>query len=311
MMDICTYHIFRSCIRNPKLHLRTLDDIVFDETTVACTEHFVECEATIFDCRVMTYAPLSLDAIHYANHAMEVLAATNGDLGNFKVVKNEILLNSHFASTCSLIIETLPQGTLLSEAIYTFSQEHLLQGLKNLKQRLLRHNVCHTNLTPDNIIVDSNYEWHPIRWYYAVKGKRKDYKAFKLLAERIHECSIPERFAPTLDILSHNNNIEYPGKRFPLRERRRRVITENGTGFKDELDNWVIEDIYRHATDFTEDRAIVTLKSGHKGIINRSGKYIIPPVYDKILFDTNNGESKAYNGLELTLFDYLGAKIMS
>ena len=119
MMDICTYHIFRSCIRNPKLHLRSLDDIVFDETTVACTEHFVECEATIFDCRVMTYAPLSLDAIHYANHAMEVLAATNGDLENLKPEGRIIAVSSEYADDIWLIVtgeENEPRTLIFIEA---------------------------------------------------------------------------------------------------------------------------------------------------------------------------------------------------
>lgn len=290
------------------MHLRTLEDMVFDESTVACTEHFVECAGSIFDCQVMTYAPISLDAIHYANRAMEVLAPTNGALGNFKVIKNEILLNSHFASTCSLIVETLPEGTILSEALYTFTRGHLMQGLKSLKQRLSRNNICHTNLTPHNIIVDENYEWHPIRWYYAVNGKRKDSKAFKELTALIDECSIPDECEPSHETMSHNH-IEYPGKLFPIQERRRRVITRNGTGFKDEYDNWIIEDIYHRATDFTEERSVVTLKSGLMGVINRDGKYIIPPIYEELTFDINSGETKAMKGLTTTMFDYLGNEI--
>lgn len=305
-MDYCTFLQFRDCVRNPKLYFRTLGDISLDDSSVACTEHFVECIGELYNCRYMLYAPLTIDAIHYANRAAVTMSNCNGAFVNFKVLKDELLINNHFTSTCSIVVENLPHGTLLSEAMYTFSYSHLMQGLNNLKRRMAKHNICHSNLNPNNIIVDDNYEWHPIRWYYAVNGKRKNYKEFKNLAERIKECSIPDDYAPQLERISLLNGLDYPGKIFPLKERRRRVITDNGTGFVDQNNNLVIKDIYRHATDFMENRSIVTTKSGLKGIINRNGDYIIPPEYDDIIFDINSGDSKAYRNISLTIFDYLG-----
>ncbi|MBO5832048.1 MAG: WG repeat-containing protein [Alistipes sp.] len=304
-MDLCTYLEFRRCMRNPQLCLRTLGDMLFDDSTLACTEHFVECAAEVFNCRYMVYAPLSLDSIHFANHAAQSLEGKE-DLVRFKVLAREMILSNPFASYCSLIVENLPQGKILSEAIYTFSYSHLMAGLQDLKRRLVQSGVCHRNLTPENIIVDENYVWHPIRWYYATSGKRKDYKAFRLLEERIRECAVPDDMAPHLNLIMSQGEIDYPGKRFPIRERRRRVITERGTGFVDDRDVMVIEDVYRRATDFQEDRAVVTLKSGLVGVINRHGRYIIPPEYDKIIFDVATGDSKAYKGVGFAVLDYFG-----
>lgn len=305
-MDVCTYLAFRNCIRNPHFHLRTIGHMTFDDSTVACTEHFVECVATAFGCSYMIYAPITLDAIHYARRAMSAFETTAGELGSFKVLPEEMLLDGIFASSCSLIVESLPAGTLLREALYTFSQEHLLEGLNELKQRLLRSGVCHMNLTLDNIIVDNNYRWHPIRSYYAIKGRRRDLKALKRLEEQIMECSLPESFVPTLGLLASRNELDYPGKVLPLCERRRRVITERGTGFCDEKGEMVIEDVYRSATDFCEERSVVTLKSGLMGVINRRGDYIVEPIYERIRFDTTTGDITAYQALDIHLFDYIG-----
>ena len=71
----------------------------------------------------------------------------------------------------------------------------------------------------------------------------------------------------------------------------------------------VIEGIYAAATDFTEGRAIVTLKGGKKGVINRAGAYVIPPHYDDIDFDIQTGESEASLDGVVTIFDYYGNEV--
>lgn len=309
-MDLCAYTIFRSCIYNPEKYLRTLGTMVFDDSTLGCNEHFAECVGVIFGCRYLVYAPLDLDAIHYANRAVELLSPADEDLGTLKIINNEVVQSSYFSGNCSLILEILPQGVSLCEALYTHSYGHLMQGLRDLKQRLARHNLCHTNLTPENIIVADDHTWHPIRLYYIVEGYRKQLKALKHLTERIKECSIPDTYTPTLNIFHIQGGIDYPGKILPLCERRRRVITQRGTGFYDENDRLVIEDIYRSATDFKGNRAVVTLKSGKVGVINRNGRYIIPPEYDEISYDVANGEFSALSGVMLTRFDYLGEEIL-
>ena len=77
-------------------------------------------------------------------------------------------------------------------------------------------------------------------------------------------------------------------------------------GFIDDRDVMVIEVQYRSATDFYENRSVVTTFEGRVGIIDRYGKYIIPPQYDRIEFDHQNGDSEAYVGDKVTIYDYNG-----
>jgi hypothetical protein len=94
-----------------------------------------------------------------------------------------------------------------------------------------------------------------------------------------------------------------------LSERRYRTTTSNGTGFLDQNRHCVVENIYLRATDFVEDRAIVTLPCGKTGVINRNGRYIIMPQYDDIEYDVTRGILKAHSGDSVTIFDYLGNEV--
>lgn len=308
-MDLCTYINFRYWIHNPENSFRTLRNIDFDISTLACSEHFAECIGYIGDERYIFYAPISKDAIHYACRAEEAIGQT--PIAEFKVLRDEAIHQNIFMSTCSIICERYPEGVALNEALYTHSSEHLTYGLKSLRRRLSQHNICHTNLTPENIIVGRDHEWYPIRWYYAVNGKRKDYSAFRNLAELIERCSLPKYdvscntlHSPLSSYSTHNL-----AQQERLSERRYRTTTSNGTGFLDQNRHCVVENIYLRATDFVEDRAIVTLPCGKTGVINRNGRYIIMPQYDDIEYDVTRGILKAHSGDSVTIFDYLGNEV--
>lgn len=303
-MDLCSYLDFRYSVLNPERRFKTLKDSIFDTATIYCSEHFAECEAEIEGKQYHLYAPISVDAIHYALRARTALSQTT--ITYYKILHGEMLLKSYFADSCSIIIEELPEGTLLSEALYTHSREHLHFGLQDLKKRMSRQGVCHTNLTPDNIIVGDDRRWYPIRWYYAQPGKRKDLKALKHLASLIDELAFSSNFEPNTSILNSPLSPYCVGHNAPIRERHRRTITPEGVGFVDERGDMVIDSIYAAATDFTEGRAIVTLRSGKKGVINRKGEYVIPPLYDDIEFDIESGESEASCDGITTTFDYYG-----
>jgi hypothetical protein len=77
----------------------------------------------------------------------------------------------------------------------------------------------------------------------------------------------------------------------------------------DEQENIVIEATFHSATDFLEDRAIVTLHNRKMGIIDRKGNYIIEPHYDNIDFDVDDGTSTVVDGDKCAKFDYFGTQI--
>lgn len=307
MIELCSYLDFRYSVLNPEKHFQSLKDSNFDVATIACSEHFAECVTEIDGKQYHLYAPISIDAIHYARRANEALLSSS--ITEYKILFGEMLIRSYFTDSCSIVLEEFPEGTLLSEALYTHSRKSLHQGLQDLKKRMSREGVCHTNLTPENIIVGDDHRWHPIRWYYAQRGKRKDFKALKHLAALIDELAFSSNFEPNYSILNSPLSPYAIGRNAPICERRRRTIKPQGIGFSDDRGDMVIEGIYAAATDFTEGRAIVTLKGGKKGVINRAGAYVIPPHYDDIDFDIETGESEASLDGVVTIFDYYGNEV--
>ena len=169
MIELCSYLDFRYSVLNPEKRFQSLKDSNFDVATIACSEHFAECVTEIDGKQYHLYAPISIDAIHYARRANEALLSSS--ITEYKILFGEMLIRSYFTDSCSIILEEFPEGTLLSEALYTHSRESLHQGLQDLKKRMSREGVCHTNLSPENIIVGDDHRWHPIRWYYALRGK--------------------------------------------------------------------------------------------------------------------------------------------
>jgi hypothetical protein len=75
------------------------------------------------------------------------------------------------------------------------------------------------------------------------------------------------------------------------------------------MGNILIEAIFRDATDFLEDRSIVTTHDNKMGIIDRKGRYIVEPLYDSIDFDVDDGISIVTNGNQSAKFDYFGTQI--
>lgn len=296
--------VFRDSIRHPEVWFTALRKAQFDEQTLTYGKYFTECEAIIKGKRYMVYAPTHYDATRRALDSMQIINNTRPPIGAIKFYAEEIAYDTTLASYVNIFTEKIPEGTPLSEAIYTFSQRELLRGLRAFKRMLSDNNISLNNVDIDNIIVGKNYEWHAIRCLYATYAKRKDNNAFKAIKESIEEYGLRDDFNAAE--LAAAVRREYPGIMLPLCERRRRVVTKDGVGFIDDRDVMVIEVQYRSATDFYENRSVVTTFEGRVGIIDRYGKYIIPPQYDRIEFDHQNGDSEAYVGDEVTIYDYNG-----
>ena len=296
--------VFRDSIRHPEVWFDALRKARFDEQTLAYGKYFTECEAIIRGKRYMVYAPTTYNSTRKALDSMEILNNTKPRISTIKFYAEEIIYDSIYASYVNIFTEKIPDGTPLSEAIYTFSQRELSRGLRAFKRFLSDNEICLNNVSIDNIIVGENYEWHPIRCLYATYGKRKDNDAFKLIKESIAEYGLRDDY--NAEELIAAARREYPGIRLPMCERRRRVVTKDGVGFIDDRDIMMIAVQYQNATDFYENRSVVTTFEGRVGVIDRYGKYIIPALYDRIEFDHQDGDSKAYLGDEVTTYDYNG-----
>lgn len=311
-MDICTVTQFRDSLNSPQKLLRTLHNLLFEPDTLCCSKHFAEACATIEGKRVMLYAPITPQASDMVHEAIKGLQVANGKLSDMHIIDEEILYSGLLSGKCCMIVESMPLGIPLSEAMHTLSRTHLLMGLNKLISHLKRYDLSHNYLNIYNIIVDSNYTWHTIRNYHITQGYGNDTAILRELKRSINNSAMPDSTATVNRERLLLNSIIKDKKDeilYPIQESLRKFETPNGVGFKDRHNRVVINDVYSWASNFEEERAIVRLKDGNMGIINRQGDYIIQPLYDNIEYDTYTGISCAYKDKQCTKFNYLGEVI--
>lgn len=311
-MDICTFAQFRDSLSSPQTLLRTQHNILFEPDTLCCNKHFAEAKAQLNGLEVMLYAPITFQAADIARKAVEAIETTNGGFCDMHILEKEILYSGLFSGKCCMIMESVPPGIPLSEAMYTHSRTHLLMGLNKLKARLKRYNLSHNYINIYNIYVDSNHRWYTIRNFHLSQGVGNDNALFKELEERIKVCAFPDTTTETdkRRLFQYSIVKDKDGSTlYPIKESRRRFETSNGVGFKDRNGAVIIADEYLWACDFEEDRAVVCLKSGLRGVINRNGDYVIEPIYNDIDFDSYTGITTARINDEEHIFNYLGEKI--
>lgn len=311
-MDICTFAQFRDSLNSPQTLLRTQHNILYEPDTLCCNKHFAEAKARLNNMEVMLYAPITFQAADIARKAVKAIDTTNGKFSDMHIIEKEILYSGLLSGKCCMIMESVPPGIPLSEAMFTHSSTHLLMGLNKLKTRLKRYNLSHNYINIYNIYVDSNHCWHTIRNFHVSQGFGNDKVLFKELEERIKECALPDATtdADKKRLFLYSTVRGKDGSTlYPIKESRRRFQTINGVGFKDRNGTIIIADDYLWASDFEEERAVVCLKSGLRGIINRNGDYVIEPIYNDIDFDSYTGRTTARINDEEHIFNYLGERI--
>ena len=313
-MDLCTIIQFKNALRQPDIFLRRYAALRFEPDTLSVTKYFAECRADYYGKPVMVYAPITQFSMKMATRAVGVLPKHSDRIGKLRIFPEEMLCTGMKTSRCSLIVEALPMGTLLSEALHTHLRSNLIAGMEGLKEHLREQGVSVNHLHPDSIIVDSKYRWHVIRPYYTTEDIGNDDETFNKLLELIDRYAI--RDIDNIDSLvcdsfaPYGCSIDSYGRTLhPVSEGLRRFSSAEGTGFEDEAGNIVIEASFRDATDFLEDRSIITTHTSKMGIIDRKGRYIIEPLYDNIDFDVDDGISTVIDGNRCAKFDYFGTQL--
>ncbi len=73
-------------------------------------------------------------------------------------------------------------------------------------------------------------------------------------------------------------------------------------GFIDRTGKWVISPVYRQVGNFSEGLASVEEEGGKAGFIDRKGKFVIEPVFDKAL-EFRDGKAEVWVYLEMGIYD--------
>ena len=301
-MDITTIVEFREAIQQAPKSLLSLKDIEVEVETLSHTRHFAECWATLDKRRVVIYAPITPQAMSYAERAEDALRGKNSRaLSSFTIYRNELLLGN--SRCCSIIVERPLRGTPLTEMLYTLTNERLTAGLCTLRNSLNDNNLSHNNLRPENILVDNTAAWHCIRQYYTTAATDGDNAAFEHLERLIARHALADEESNEL----HDTLSTYSTETTkPNRER----CEECGlVGFNNERGERVIECKYLWASDFEEGRSMVISRERRAGLIDSDGREVIETRYDEVEYDPNTGRSWVLNDGLWAEFDYLGNQI--
>lgn len=300
-MDITTIVEFREALLNPELRFATLKNVVADIDSLSRTHHFAECRATIAGRSALIYAPISPRALSLARNAAEVLATVQSrTFTPFEILDAEILCGNDLKRRCTIVVEYPLRGQSFSQAQYTLSDVTLMQGLRRLENELKLCNISHNNLHSDNIIIDNTSTWHCIRQYYTTTGLGGDSVALENLREIIVRHSIS---SSTLNEPMSAYSIS------PMHENRVQIEESGLIGFADEAGRKIVECKYLWASDFAEQRAMVTTPERRMGLIDSLGREIIPPIYDELIYDVKTGRSQVVLNGRCAEFDYNGNQI--
>lgn len=319
-MDACTMIQFQNATLHPDKYLSRYKELRFEHETLSRTKYFAECRAELHGKRFMVYAPITTSSMARVLKAIETLSngcnwiqinnnytppAPSKHINTLEIAHDAMLCDNHH---CSIILEPLPDGILLAEALYTHTNKHLTAGLEELQDDLVRLDISINHLHPDSIIIDREHHWHVIRPYYASYGVGGDIEAFSKLKELIDRYSLND----TVNVTALHEGYAPYGFNTPINplcEGLRRFESPEGVGFENEDGQIVIAAIYHHATDFTEDRSVIETHDHKMGIIDRRGRYIIEPRYDSIEFNTDYGVSRVVIDGREARFDYFGKQI--
>ena len=309
-MNICTTSQFLCSLKYPQSRLRTMHNLICDPETFLCDKHITMIEGSLDGIAHLFYAPITSNGSIMVREAVE--CAIEREYCDIRILEDEITYSGLSSGSCALLMESIPDGVRLSEAIYTFSRSRLQSGLKKFKARLRRLDISHNNLTLNNIIIDCDNDWHSICNYNLRHGFGGDKVSFVAIERSINDNAIPDT-PPAKNLeLQRLYSITTDGEGntiYPIVEARRRFKSKNGIGFKDKNDNIVIADDYLWASDFRCNRAVVQLKNSKMGIIDRNGRYVIEPKYSTIDYNPTDGISIVHDGELQTSFNYLGEQL--
>lgn len=312
IMGICTIAAFRTALQFSDQYISSPRNIRANIQSITRSKHFVECEAVIGYTPAIIYAPISREALDMVLVANQAVAPARGDILSFEIHHNALHIDALQSVTCSLIVERLPKSyTPLCELICFTRRAKLISSLERLCRSFANYNISHNNLQISNIVVDEDNRWYPIRLYYATRGIGGDTASFLALRAAIDENAMRDdhREAYLCEEISSYIAMSSTHRVEPLKENRRRFMSDSAYGFKDESGNIVVAAQYSKVEAFEEGRAIVYDMNNRVGVIDRMGNAVIPTIYDDARFVVESGSIWVAIDGRWREFDYNGSPL--
>lgn len=277
------------------------------------TTRFAETQIDWLSSRWLLSMPLTPSALPRIERMASALRRLNTDyLTPYRILPGE--LRWHDAAgeerSCDLVLQLLPEGRPLDEALLTEPRERLLAALDALETELRALGFTHGNLKEENL------RWCgtrliPLRYHDAHFGDPEggDAQGFEALRRRIAEAPGPEQTLSDTTA-SYNPVRRLTGHRWTSHVFEGLVCVEDaaGFGFVDTDNNPVIPAQFVWAGDFHEGRAEVQTATG-MGLIDRQGCFVIPPEYEIVEYDPAQSIVHVRQNGRWALFDYLGRRL--
>mgnify|MGYP003309644161 FL=1 len=307
----------RRALLAPDKYFRTLTNLKPKSVEIRRSTLFAEIEAECDGKRFLLLMPLSALSLrrieqfvprkHYIKHAV---------VPQIAILREEMLTIDALdkETYCDIVLELLPAALPFADALATAACDAqyaatLLGSINALQNALCDGGFSHNNLRAENILIDQNDRLYPIRWYYATSSAGGDNEALQKLSQ---ELSKMQKTAMLCDVESapYDTPATLDGH-ISVGEMSEGLIAvedEEGWGFVDSHNRYIIPPQYLWVNDFREGRTEVETESG-MGLIDKQGNYIIPAQYKIVDYNPFRGESLVYDGSGWSLFDYFGKQL--
>ena len=303
---------FKEALESPADHFRTIGSALpvkrNGATEVARTAFFAESVVRLEGRRWLVCMPLTRSAIIAVERMANRLKYIRSEyLCEYRVLYREMVFEDGLGreQVCDIVLQEYPEGEVFGrDCSYTGGQ--LRAMLDALHEEMERTGFTHNNLKPSNIIIGDDRRMHPVRYHYAELGEgcRDDFAPlYALIADDGSEDELHDIY--TSYSAANGENLGGGILRFPPHDGLVRFVEGELYGYADERMRTVIAPKYIWADDFREGRAVVETGRG-LGLIDKSGREIIPAEYDDLRYDIYSGESEGNkNGLRF-VFGYDG-----
>lgn len=310
-----TLQIFTRALLTPDLSFETLTDARAATGTdglprLMRTTRFAEAEITWGGRQWLLSMPLSPIALTSIERTASQLGRLNTEwLTEYRILRGELRWTDPAGSErrFDLVLQHLPAGKSVAEALHTQPADRLLAALDALQAALRELDFSHNNLRADNLRW-VNGRFVPLRYHDGHFGSPGDDAAFETLREQVRQNAGPMQVSDVEAAYTPQRRLTGHRWTSHVFEGLVCVEDESGFGFVDTNNNPVIPAQYLWAGDFREGRAEVETPSG-MGLIDRKGRYVIPPEYEIVDYAPSESVVRVRKGGRWAEFDYLGRRL--